>query len=370
MERSTAFALLAVAALASPTFAQHEHADHVMPMRGALGDYPMTRESSGTAWEPERTPMEGIHLMAGEWMFMIHGNAYLIYDTQDFADAGERGGSKTISTNMFMLMGQRPLGPGTFGVRAMLSLEPATVGKTGYPLLFQTGETADNVSPLIDRQHPHDLFMELAATYSFPTAPGQSAFVYLGMPGEPALGPATFMHRFSGMDNPEAPISHHWLDSTHITFGVATVGYVWNQFKLEGSIFTGREPDEMRWDFDPPKMDSQSVRLTWNPAPEWSAQVSYGHINSPEQLEPDVDQNRMTASVSYSRPVGAHDFWATTLAWGQNDLDPGGTTNAFLLESTLKLANTHTLFGRYENVEKDELFAEGDDLAGRTFRIN
>lgn len=337
-----------------------------MSMRGMLGQYEMSREASGTAWQPESTPMEGVHFMAGEWMIMAHGFAYAIFDSQ----GGKRGDDDFFSSNMLMLMAQRPLGPGTWGLRGMFSLEPETIGKEGYPLLFQTGETADNETHLIDRQHPHDFFMELSTSYSLPIDEKSSVFVYLGMPGEPALGPPTFMHRFSGMDNPEAPITHHWLDSTHITFGVATVGVVWQDFKLEGSIFTGREPDEKRWDIDPPKFDSQSVRLTYNPTPDWSAQISYGHLNSPEQLEPDIDQNRFTVSVSYNKRFGKKSNWQTTAAWGQNDAEPGRRTNAYLLESAVNLEKTHTVFARYENVEKDELFDEGDPLEGSVFIVN
>src|SRR5687768_2320289 len=135
----------------------------------------------------------------------------------------------------------------------MVSLEPATIGKRGYPLIGQTGETADGKTHLIDRQHPHDLFMELAATYSRNISDTASVFLYVGLPGEPALGPPAFMHRTSGVDNPEAPITHHWLDSTHITFGVVTAGVVVNNWKLEASAFRGREPDQHRFDIEPPK---------------------------------------------------------------------------------------------------------------------
>ena len=173
-------------------------------------------------------------------MGMVHGYADLIYDDQ----GGDRGDDKVFSSNMLMVMGQRSLGQGTWGLRGMFSLEPATIGKRGYPLLLQTGETANGRDPLIDRQHPHDFLMELATTYSVPVGDNSSVFGYFGYPGEPALGPSAFMHRFSGMDIPEAPITHHWLDSTHISFGVGTLGYVWKNWKLEGSIFTGREPDE------------------------------------------------------------------------------------------------------------------------------
>ena len=164
----------------------------------------------------------------------------------------------------------------------MLSLDPL-MGPNGYPLLLQTGETANGVTPLVDRQHPHDLFMELAALYSVPVSKDASTFLYVGYPGEPALGPVTFMHRFSGMDDPEAPLGHHWLDSTHITYGVVTAGFVQGSWKLEGSVFTGREPDQYRWNFDPIRLDSWSSRLSWNPGPNWALQVSYGFIKSPEQ---------------------------------------------------------------------------------------
>src|SRR6185295_18664261 len=158
--------------------------------------------------------------MIDDWMLMAHGVVNFIYDDQ----GGDRGGNKTFSSSMAMLMASRPLGAGTFGLRGMVSLDPL-MGKSGYPLLLQTGETANGQQHLTDRQHPHDAFMELAATYSVPLSEKNSVYGYVGLPGEPALGPSAFMHRFSGMENPEAPLTHHWLDSTHITFGVATLGY-------------------------------------------------------------------------------------------------------------------------------------------------
>jgi hypothetical protein len=178
------------------------------------------------------------------------------------------------------------------------------------------------------------------------------------------------MHRFSGMDNPEAPITHHWLDSTHITFGVATVGYVWKNWKLDASLFTGREPDQYRWDFDRPRFDSYSARLQYNPTKEWSFQVSYGHIKRPEQLEPDIDVDRITASASYYRPLGENNIWATTFAWGQDRNDPGKVLDGFLLESALVCRQTHTIFARAERVDKDELFPAGSPLEGTEFTVN
>jgi hypothetical protein len=210
--------------------------------------------------------------------------------------------------------------------------------------------------------------MELAASYSRPVSSESSWFVYGGLPGEPALGPPTFMHRFSGMEIPEAPLTHHWLDSTHITFGVITAGYVWKSLKVEGSLFNGREPDQNRWNIETRRLDSQSLRLTYNATPEWSLQVSHGWLESPEQLEPDVSVRRTTASATYQKS-GDNYVWGTTLAWGRNAKHPGAATNGWLLESTARINDRHTIFGRAESVQKDELFSEGEPLHDQVFRV-
>jgi hypothetical protein len=220
----------------------------------------------------------------------------------------------------------------------------------------------------VDRQHPHDLFMELAGVYSMTLSRDASAFVYVGYPGEPALGPPAFMHRYSGMDDPAAPITHHWLDSTHITYGVVTAGLVLGAWKLEGSVFNGREPDQHRWNFDAPRLDSYAGRISFNPTPDWALQVSYGFLKSPEQLTPDTDQRRFTASASYNHPL-AHGNWQTTLAWGRNADHPGHTLDAVLLESAAALGR-HTLFARAETVQKDDLFDAPSPLAGHVFRVS
>lgn len=323
-------------------------------MTAFLGPYAMTREASGTSWQPESAPHEGLHWNRGPWQLMAHGYAMQIYSDQ----AGRERDTKSFSENMLMGMASRQLGPGRLGLRAMLSAEPWTIGATGYPLVLQTGETADGVTPLRDRQHPHNLFMELAATYSLPVGADRSVFLYLGEPGEPALGPPAFMHRFSAMDNPEAPLSHHWLDSTHISYGVVTLGWVRGDWKLEGSAFNGHEPDQHRTDLDPPKLNSYSFRASYQPAPNWSLQASSGHLMSPEQLEPGVNTTRSTASVMYDRPLAAGN-WQTTLAWGRNDRSPGRTTDALLLESGLAFAGRHTLFSRLERLGNDELLGTG-----------
>ena len=335
-----------------------------MPMTGLYGPYAMSREASGTAWQPEAARHEGIHVMSGAWMAMFHGSADLVYDNQ----GGHRGDEKVFSDNMLMGMAQHPLGPGTFGLRSMLSLEPATIGKEGYPLLLQTGETADGVTPLIDRQHPHDLFMELATTYSIASG-NHSFFLYGGLPGEPALGPPAFMHRFSGSNIPVAPITHHWLDSTHITFGVITAGAVVDRVKVEASVFRGLEPDQDRWNIETPKLDSHSFRLSVNPTDHWALQASYGRLKSPEQLEPDVNQDRATVSAMYDGTWGDTGRWEGTVAWGQDRNRPGNSLDAFTAEAAVEFADRHTIFVRAEEVQKDELFVAPDARAGQVFNV-
>jgi hypothetical protein len=334
-----------------------------MSMPGQFGPYPMARESSGTSWQPDSTPMGGLMQMNQNWMTMWHGFANQIYDHQ----GGPRGASKSFSNSMLMFMARRSLPHGAFGLRLMISADPL-MGKNGYPELFQTGETADGVHALIDRQHPHNLLMEASTSYSLTLAERRALYVYAALAGEPALGPPAFMHRFSSEDNPEAPLSHHWLDSTH-SYGVLTAGYEWDRVKLETSAFNGREPDQYRYDVELRSLDSYSARLSYNPLPDLALQVSSGRLASPEQLEPNVAVRRSTASASYNR-MGSMLQWQTTVAWGRNEPQPGPASNAWLLESALRLENAHTLFGRAERVGKDDLFTPGRALYGPTYTIN
>src|SRR5579862_3540484 len=204
--------------------------------------------------------MEGVMMQSGDWHLMAHGWVNAVYDNQ----GGPRGDHDTFSNSMFMGMASRPLAAGSLELHAMLSLDPA-MGKGGYPLLFQTGETADGVTTLVDRQHPHDFFMELSAAYSQPLGDSGSVSIYGGLPGEAALGPPSFMHRFSGMRIPEAPLTHHWLDSTHVTMGVVTLAATQGPITVEASAFNGREPDQFRWNIETRAFDSWSARATWNP---------------------------------------------------------------------------------------------------------
>ena len=335
-----------------------------MSMPGMYGPDTMAREASGTSWQPDSTPMAGVQRMSESWMTMWHGMANLIYDDQ----GGPRGETKTFSNSMLMFMARRALPNGAFGLRVMISADPL-MGKNGYPELFQTGETADGVHPLIDRQHPHNLLMEASSSYSLNLSEHRAVYVYAALAGEPALGPPAFMHRFSSEDNPEAPLSHHWLDSTHISYGVVTAGYEWDRVKLETSAFNGREPDQKRYDVELRGLDSYSARLSYNPLPDLALQVSFGRLASPEQLEPKTSVRRSTASASYNRMFPALQ-WQTTFAWGRNEPQPGAASDAWLLESAVRFEGAHTFFGRVERVGKDELFTPGQPLYGLTYAIN
>jgi len=312
---------------------------------------PMNRDGSGTSWQPDASSMYGYMVHANGWMFMFHGDVFIRYNKQDIFSAGNRGGEKWDAPDMLMAMAQKKLGRnGLFHVNVMLSTDAIIAGGSGYPLLFQTGESW-NGKPLVDRQHPHDLFSEVSASYSFSFSQLADAFVYLGYPGEPALGPVTFMHRASGRFDPDAPIGHHWVDATHITFGVATIGMRYGKFKLEGSSFTGREPDENRYDFDRARFDSWSGRLSCNPSENWALQVSDGFIKSPEALHPEEDINRVTASATYSYKITGNKFFDATALWGVNKLEHIPASNAFLFEANYKCKKSD-FYCRYEWVQK------------------
>ena len=330
---------------------QQEQIDHP-PMSHAFSQsLAMNRNGSGTGWLPDASPMYGYMFHSKKWMYMIHGNIFLRYNSQDINSEGTRGDDKFDAPNWFMGMGQRRIGEkGMFRFSAMLSLDPLTVGGEGYPLLFQSGETWNGV-PLVDRQHPHDLFSELSIGYSHQISKEADAFVYLGYPGEPAFGPVAFMHRVSSLYNPDAPIGHHWQDATHITFGVGTFGFRFQNLKLEGSVFTGREPNEERYGFDTPRFDSWSTRLSYNPSPEWALQVSQAWVKDVHQFGPREDVNKTSASVIHALRLGENSFLNSTAVWGYNKGDHHGAQHSFLLESALNL-NSTTIYGKYEWVEK------------------
>jgi len=332
---------------------------------------PMSRDGSGTSWLPDAAPLHALMFSAGKWQFMAHYNLFLRYNSQDIFKAGSRGAAKFDAPNMEMLMGQRRVGArGLFHFGIMTSLDPLTEGGYGYPLLYQTGESWKGKA-LIDRQHPHDLFSEVSASYSYAFSKRADAFLYVGYPGEPALGPVTFMHRPSGMDGPDAPIGHHWQDATHITFGVATLGFRYETLKIEGSSFTGREPNENRYNFDKPRFDSWSGRLSFNPSKNWALQVSRGFIKSPEMLRPEENVTRTTASANYASEFSPGKFFTSNLVWGYNQTPGQPGAHSAGLEGALDL-NTFSIYSRYEWVQKsiEELLLDPLIYGRKNFSLN
>ena len=348
---AAALALL-VGTAAGPLQAQMDM-QHPMQMNaGPLGPLgiPESRMGSGTSWLPDASPMHATHRMLGRWTLMLHGRAFFQYDWQ----GGSRGSDQAGIVNWAMGAATRPLGAGQLQLRAMLSAEPWTIGSRGYPLLVQSGESYRGAA-LHDRQHPHDLFMELAALYERPVARNLALSLYLAPVGEPAVGPVAFPHRPSAADDPLAPVSHHWQDGTHITFGVVTTGVFTRAVKLEGSWFNGREPDDHRtgFDYSGRRLDSYSARLTVNPGLRWSISAWYGYLKSPEVLHPDESLHRYGVAALTTRRFGRRGQWASAVIWGANDpIGSGRPSNSVVLESNLDFDGTNVIFGRAEHVRK------------------
>jgi hypothetical protein len=376
--------LLAAFGFATPTLAQEmDHSQMGHDMAGmdhsetALSDYEICDQEraqvlpsfgpgqfaggSGTSRVPA---YDGHHIKNDdckpEFEFTVHGSL----STQYTDHSGPRGDDKLYATSMIMLTGVSEPSWGRIQLKSMMSLEPL-MSNRGYPNLFATGETAGG-NPLVDRQHPHDLFMELAGRVDIKAGDG-SIFLYGGPVGEPALGPSAFMHRGSAKLNPEPPITHHWFDSTHITYGVATAGYATRKLQLEASLFTGREPDEKRWNIEKPRFDSWSLRATWTPSPQWALQASHGRLKTPEfAIHPGENEHRTTASVHYAKGG-----LSAMLGFSAKNRDPGRTLTAWLAEANWDITDHHTLFGRIENVKNDELFPDhADPLHEVPFRVS
>ena len=342
----------------------HQHKTQSMKMNTmapptTLIETELHHASSGTSIEPASTPTPMLMSHHGEWMLMLHGTAFLS-DTQQHSSPGHRGSDKLFSTNWIMPMAMRKLGPGQLTLRTMFSLEPATVTGRQYPLLFQQGETAFG-KPIIDGQHPHNFFMEVAALYDIRLGK-QTLLSFYGAPiGDPAIGPTAYPHRLSASEDPIAALGHHQEDSTHIAYNVVTAGITWRGLRFEESGFHGGEPSEQRWQFQPSAnghaIDSYSSRLTFSPAPNWSGQYSIAHIVSPEALYPGEDQQRQTASIMYNKPfgavspAGAHSGnWSSTLLWGRTrSLSGTSKQNSYLAESLLKFTSRNYLWMRIEN---------------------
>jgi len=338
-----------------------------MHLSESASSLPSFDASSGTAWQPASVSEPMWMLSRGQWQLMLHGTIFITYNQQ----GGPRGEAKAESTNYAMTMEQHRLGSGTLLLRQMFSAESLTSPHPGFPELFQTGETYHG-QPLVDHQHPHNVFAELAAVYTLPINERITWLLYGGPSAEPALGPVTYMHRQSASENPEAPLGHHLQDSTHTSFGVVTTGFIFNMshldlsklgfVKIEGSAFNGHEPNEERWSIQLAALDSWSFRVTDAPARNWTAQYSYGYLHHPEALDPS-NELRQTASVEYNRALSGGKLrdgnWATSLIWGRKHKELENTTqNSYLLESTLNFLARDYAYTRLELVDKDELFPQ------------
>jgi hypothetical protein len=321
-------------------------------------EIPMTRMGSGTAWLPDASPMRAWHFTAGSWMLMVHGDAFLQYDHQ----GGPRGADQLGSINWGMIMAMRQIEGGTLHLHGMASAEPLTIGASGYPLLLQSGETYQG-QPLHDRQHPHDLFMELSALYERPISRRVGVMLYAAPVGEPGIGPVAYMHRPSALNDPFAPLGHHWTDATHITYGVLTAGLFTRHLKLEGTVFNGREPDEDRYDFDFHTLDSYGARLSVTPTAHWALSASYGYLKQPEALHPEENQHRLGASILHTVRLGPHGEWASAVVYGANKhveaTDVVGVSvvgpwvHSVMAESNLQFDQVNSVFGRVEYVRKN-----------------
>lgn len=338
-----------------PGMAADSSGGMMMNMRNSFSkNLPMTRQGSGTSWHPDSSPMYMQMHQSKGWDVMLMYSVFLRYTSQNF-NHGERRGDANFRANTYVmgmanhLVGQR----GLFSIQAMVSADALTVGGAGYPLLFQTGESWKG-EKLHDHQHPHDLVSALAVGYTYAASTDVDLMAYLGYPGEPAIGPPVFMHRPSAANLSAAPLGHHWQDATHIQFGVATLGVRYRNAKLEGSLFTGREPNENRYSFDKPRFDSYSARLSVNPSANLALQVSAAHLKSPEELEPTDNVNRTTASVLHNATVGRASILSSTFVWGMNQHSGSGEettySNSFLLESNLQ-AQQFNLFTRLETLQ-------------------
>jgi hypothetical protein len=318
---------------------------------------------SGTSAEPDSTPVPMLMTTKGKWALMFHANVFVLDEQQSSA----RGADKFFSTNWFMGMAQRPAGPGVFTARAMISLEPATITGRQYPLLFQQGETAYG-KPIEDGQHPHNFFMELAVLYDLKLGKDGLLSFYAAPIGDPAIGPIAYPHRASASEDPLATLGHHQEDSTHIAEDVITVGVTYRIARIEASGFHGQEPDENRWNFNQGNIDSWSTRLTLQPGKNWSGQYSYGRLASPEALFPSENQERMTASVMYNRPL-RNGNWASSLIWGRTkSLEDHSIFDSYALESTLRFLTHNHVWTRIENAERSNELLLGENVPPPNFQ--
>ena len=324
---------------------------HMGGPAASLRENVLRHSASGTDLEPDSTSPPMLMKMHGSWMYMLHGQASIAEQQQ----TGPRGHDKLFADNWIMPMAMHSDAHGQLTLRVMLSLEPATISGRYFPELFQEGETAFG-KPIVDGQHPHNLFMEIGALYDLKVGERSLLSLYAAPVGDPALGPVAFPHRASAAENPLAPLGHHLEDSTHIADEVLTGGFTWRAVHVEASGFHGREPDENRWHIEVGGVNSWSGRVTVAPARDWVAQYSVGHLTSPEAVHPEEDVLRQTASVAYHHSWGSTEKSASLDAlalWGRNHtIGSTENWNGYLFEATAHVHGEHSIWTRIENVDR------------------
>ena len=366
--RCVPFAVLFAALLLDPGAAVAQATPPVQPTQPEVHEHvhvpavalAPTKEASGTSWLPVATPMYGVHQPWRGWDVRLSGAIFgqMLYEPGDRHRTGGFDNFQFSSVNWGMAMLRRGVGNGRFGLRAMLSAEPATMPDCGSVNFLGTGEICDGETTH-DRQQPHDLVMELAADYDGPIRSTAWRWqVYAGVAGEPAFGLPGYLHRQSSVDNPLRPITHHWLDATHVTFGVVTFGIHNQRWKIEASAFNGRDADERRFDVDLGGFDSASARFSLLATKNLAIQVSAARLYDPKSAFPGLPESRhtrATVSGTYHRPLASDGIWATTIGYGLSDgpeMVAGAAHDTFsggaVVESSATLSGRHTLFGRVE----------------------
>jgi hypothetical protein len=334
---------------AAPAAAQHEGHD----MGAAFP--PM---GSGTAWLPAATPQTGWHLTAGAWSLMLHGSAFAQY----VRESGTRGNYQFGVVNWLMAEARRPALGGTLGLRVMASAEALTLTDQGYPQLLQVAQPYKG-GMLANRMHPHEMVSEAAVTYEHVLTGDLHASLYLGAVGEPALGPVAYLHRPSAVNEPSAPLGHHYQDVTHESFGVLTAGLFTRTVRIEASLFNGAHGDEVRTNFEwqGARINATAVRFAVNPSAKWSVAASGAYLPATQGPHAHGPLRRLGISIMNVAPRG-HGAWSTTLIWGANvPTATGKALHSVLFETNLDLDSKNTIFGRAEYSGRT---AEELDLVG------
>lgn len=288
-------------------------------------------------------------------MWMLHGNAFLV---QTLAE-GPRGRSEFAVPNMIMgdvgsTVGERHY----LNVNLMMTFEKWTFPKRGYPELLQIGEHDGEDQPYIDAQHPHSSpIMGLTLSDTIRIGEGKDHLrIFFAPRGQPTDGPIAFMHRPTGMVNPDAPLGHHvGQDVAHITSTVFGASLALGRTRVEASTFNGAEPESTKVDLPLGKLNSYSARLIYKFSQDWSAMVSAAQLKDPEPHDPDITKvERYSASLYGQHQMSSGWMFHNTTIFGLvNFYDRISALRSVLHEFWLHQKDVpHNFWGRVEFVER------------------